>query len=114
MKAVLTSTISNGNAFHAFYKSETCTEKELSNANVNMLCDVLEKENLPVMPIFVTTNLTQKDLDKISFVINQLKKTKTSDGKIFCQSMQALDLLRKENFAETHAEIAKAMGYVLN
>jgi hypothetical protein len=36
-----------------------------------------------------------------------------SDGKKFVQYMQNLDKLRKQNFLNSHKEIAIAMGYVL-
>jgi len=36
----------------------------------------------------------------------------TSDGVDFCQKIKQTDEYRKQNFAESHVEIAKAMGYV--
>ena len=36
---------------------------------------------------------------------------KGSDGKRFLFEMQRTDAYRKQNFADTHPEIAKAMGY---
>jgi hypothetical protein len=62
----------------------------------------------------INTSLDKKDSDKLMFVINQIKQSKTSDGKLFCKKMKELDVLRKENFANTHTEIANAMGYMLN
>ena len=35
----------------------------------------------------------------------------TSDGTKFVREMKRLDARRNENFATTHPEIAKAMGY---
>lgn len=62
----------------------------------------------------INASLDKKDSDKLIFVINQIKQSKTSDGKLFCKKMKELDALRKENFANTHTEIANAMGYMLN
>jgi MoaA/NifB/PqqE/SkfB family radical SAM enzyme len=52
----------------------------------------------------------QRDLD---IIMNLLKKIQPSDGKEFCSNMKLLDNTRQENFAETHYEIAQAMGYML-
>ena len=46
---------------------------------------------------------------------NLLKKyilnSKGSDGREFLEKMQRTDAYRKQNFKDTHLEIAKAMGY---
>lgn len=48
------------------------------------------------------------EIDKIKqFIING----SSTDGVEFVTKMKELDRLRRENFAETHTEIAKAMGY---
>lgn len=44
-------------------------------------------------------------------LVQTLESTPPSDGKLFCKTIQWFDSVRKENFAETHPEIAQAMGY---
>lgn len=50
----------------------------------------------------------RKEIDKI---ISFIKNGPTSDGKKFVREMKKMDSVRKENFLQTHTEIAKAMGY---
>lgn len=57
--------------------------------------------------------LASEDMEKIQSVIRLIEKSSGSDGKIFAQEMQNVDLIRKENFSEHHKDIANAMGYVL-
>lgn len=51
------------------------------------------------------------DQKNLNFIINEIMQAPTSDGKEFCEYMQTKDQLRKENFGDTHVEIAQAMGY---
>jgi len=44
-------------------------------------------------------------------VINFIKNGPGSDGKTFLKKMQQTDQYRKQNFMDTHTEIAKVMGY---
>jgi MoaA/NifB/PqqE/SkfB family radical SAM enzyme len=48
------------------------------------------------------------EIDKI---ITFIENGPTSDGKKFVKDMKSMDSVRKENFALTHPEIARAMGY---
>ena len=54
---------------------------------------------------------TTKYSQEIDNVINFIKNGKGSDGKEFLRQMQQTDSYRKQNFMDTHLEIAKAMGY---
>jgi MoaA/NifB/PqqE/SkfB family radical SAM enzyme len=54
---------------------------------------------------------TTKYSQEIDNVINFIKNGKGSDGKEFLRQMQQTDSYRKQNFMDTHSEIAKAMGY---
>jgi radical SAM protein with 4Fe4S-binding SPASM domain len=47
-------------------------------------------------------------------ILEHINQTPDSDGKKFVELTRHFDTLRKENFADTHPEIAKAMGYVYN
>lgn len=49
----------------------------------------------------------------ITSIKNKLNQSSTSNGKEFIKMMTDLDRVRKQNFAEHHYEIAKAMGYVV-
>lgn len=48
---------------------------------------------------------------EIRNVINFIKNGSGSDGKSFLQKMQQTDHYRRQNFVDTHPEIARAMGY---
>lgn len=47
-------------------------------------------------------------------VVNFLKKMPASDGSTFIEKIKSIDIIREENFANSHQEIAEAMGYVYN
>jgi MoaA/NifB/PqqE/SkfB family radical SAM enzyme len=53
-----------------------------------------------------------KYLSEIDSVIKFIEAGSGSDGKTFLERMQRTDAYRKQNFMDTHPEIAKAMGYV--
>jgi MoaA/NifB/PqqE/SkfB family radical SAM enzyme len=50
----------------------------------------------------------QQEIDN---VINFIELGQGSDGKEFLRQMKQTDSYRKQNFADTHPEIARAMGY---
>lgn len=50
----------------------------------------------------------QQEIDR---VIQFIENGPGSDGRDFCRQMQQTDTYRKQNFMDTHPEIAKAMGY---
>jgi MoaA/NifB/PqqE/SkfB family radical SAM enzyme len=52
-----------------------------------------------------------QEIQKILKIIDQIPD---SDGKLFCESVKWFDSVRNENFANSHPEIATAMGYVYN
>jgi MoaA/NifB/PqqE/SkfB family radical SAM enzyme len=47
----------------------------------------------------------------IEKTLDAIKKTKSSDGSLFVESMKKYDQIRKEKFFKTHNEISIAMGY---
>lgn len=49
--------------------------------------------------------------NEVQGIIRFIENGAGSDGTAFCQYMQRTDANRQENFADTHAVIAKAMGY---
>lgn len=57
---------------------------------------------------FWTTDKYQQEIDN---VIKFIENGPGSDGREFCENMQRTDAYRKQNFMDTHPEIAKAMGY---
>ncbi len=57
---------------------------------------------------FWTSKFYQKEIDNI---IKFIELGSGSDGKEFLEKMQRTDAYRKQNFKDTHPEIAMAMGY---
>lgn len=55
--------------------------------------------------------LPSRDKQTLQYVIQTIKESTTSDGKEFVLNMKIKDRVRNENFADTHNEIANAMGY---
>jgi hypothetical protein len=49
--------------------------------------------------------------EEIDNVIKFIDNGTGSDGQEFLFKMQRTDAYRKQNFMDTHSEIAKAMGY---
>ena len=47
-------------------------------------------------------------------MVTTIKSTPASDGRLFREKIKWFDSVRQENFADSHPEIAKAMGYVYN
>jgi hypothetical protein len=58
---------------------------------------------------FWTTAKYQEEIDN---VIKFIENGPGSDGAEFLRQMQRTDAYRKQNFIDTHPEIAGAMGYV--
>ena len=58
--------------------------------------------------VFWTSQFYQKEIDSI---INFIELGPGSDGQEFMFKMQRTDAHRKQNFTDTHPEIARAMGY---
>jgi sulfatase maturation enzyme AslB (radical SAM superfamily) len=58
--------------------------------------------------VFWTSQFYQKEIDNI---IKFIELGTGSNGTEFLEKMQRTDAYRKENFALTHPEIARAMGY---
>ena len=57
---------------------------------------------------FWTTRQHQREIDN---VIKFIEQGSGSDGSEFLEKMQRTDAYRKQNFKDTHPEIARAMGY---
>jgi MoaA/NifB/PqqE/SkfB family radical SAM enzyme len=58
--------------------------------------------------VFWSKNAYQREIDR---VIKFIEQGAGSDGSEFLEKMQRTDAYRKQNFLDTHAEIARAMGY---
>ncbi len=54
---------------------------------------------------------TEEHHQEIENVIKFIENGAGSDGQIFLNNMKRTDAYRKQNFMDTHPEIAKAMGY---
>ena len=57
---------------------------------------------------FWTTDRYQQEIDNI---IRFIENGPGSDGAEFLRKMKQTDAYRKQNFMDTHPEIARAMGY---
>jgi MoaA/NifB/PqqE/SkfB family radical SAM enzyme len=64
-----------------------------------------------VMDHLESGNFTDQHRIEIDKIIDFMRTAKSTSGKRFQEKMKHLDQIRGENFAETHPEIAKAMGY---
>jgi hypothetical protein len=72
----------------------------MTPAAIELVCDRLSQ----VLP----TSRFYRDFQQLITVI----RTGTgSDGQEFCETIRRGDVYRKQNFADHHPEIAKAMGY---
>lgn len=58
--------------------------------------------------VFWTSNFYQQEIDNI---IKFIENGPGSNGREFLTKMQRTDTYRKQNFLDTHPEIARAMGY---
>ena len=64
-----------------------------------------------VLDKLINADIEPDDKNKLAGIIKIIESSGISDGKEFCSATKQLDLLRNENFMQTHTEIAKAMGY---
>jgi sulfatase maturation enzyme AslB (radical SAM superfamily) len=62
---------------------------------------------------FANSEFNNFDLQKLNYVIKRVENSATSNGQKFCEYIRSKDKIRGENFANSHPEIAQAMGYVL-
>lgn len=110
------------NIQNVFYLEDVCkwiAEQSFNMVYVNMLHDPLHMSIAYMTPTaqeLVINKLQTIEVDprlrhEIQGVINFIKQGPGSDGEKFCRFMMRTDFLRKENFADTHREIAEAMGY---
>lgn len=98
---------------------EWINQSGIDHYNFKMLSypDYLSIENITqaakklILTKLTNANVSQADQQHLDFIIGEVAQASTSDGREFCQYMKQKDKLRKENFGETHAEIAQAMGY---
>lgn len=105
----------------------------MSIFDIDQVLDWANKHNFPVFVSHVTSpshfslsNLTREAKDlilnkyqnsnwpEIQHILKSINDHPDSDGRAFCEETLWYDSVRKENFAESHPEIAKAMGYVYN
>jgi MoaA/NifB/PqqE/SkfB family radical SAM enzyme len=76
--------------------------------SITQLTNVAQKL---VLNKLINCQLDAKDKQTLQHVIKTIKNSAGSDGKEFIAYMKSKDHLRNENFADTHTEIAIAMGY---
>jgi hypothetical protein len=66
-----------------------------------------------VLERLINANLSPIDQQRLEYIINLVKLSRTSSGDEFCRFIRSKDQIRQESFLNTHKEIAEAMGYVL-
>jgi sulfatase maturation enzyme AslB (radical SAM superfamily) len=100
---------------------------------INELFQWADKLSLPVHPLYVTDpigfDLKHLTADAKELIINKfqnhqwpemknilayIKSVPDSNGREFVKLCKHFDDLRNQNFADSHTEVAKAMGYVYN
>lgn len=92
--------------FDSIYFNMMHSPDHLSIAN--MTAEAKELVLTKLKTVFWTSKFYQQEVDNI---IKFIENGTVSDGKEFLFKMQRTDAYRKENFMDTHPEIAKAMGY---
>jgi len=70
-----------------------------------------EAKNLVIKKLQTTHWKSSKFSDEIKKIIKFIENGPGSDGTEFLQRMKLADAYRKQNFKDTHPEIATAMGY---
>ena len=83
----------------------------LSHPEYLSIKNITQSAKKLILTKLTNTNVSPVDQQHLNFIIGEVMQAPTSDGQKFCQYMKQKDQLRKENFGETHAEIAQAMGY---
>jgi hypothetical protein len=68
----------------------------------------LDKKTNKLKTTFWKSDKHQQEIDN---VIKFIELGTGSDGQEFLEKMQQTDTYRKQNFKDTHPEIAQAMGY---
>lgn len=110
------------NIQNVYYLEDICKWIAVQNFNmvyINMLHDPLHMSIAYMTPAardLVVDHLRCIEVDprlkhEVEGVIRFIEQGPGSDGEKFCRFMKRTDHARNENFAETHKEIAEAMGY---
>lgn len=110
------------NIQNVYYLPEICewiSEQTFDHVYFNMLHDpwhmcisrMTSKAQQLVLDKFASTAILPKYRAEILRVAQFIRNGQGSDGQEFLRKMQITDQYRTQNFANTHAEIAKAMGY---
>jgi MoaA/NifB/PqqE/SkfB family radical SAM enzyme len=106
----------------------------ISIMNIYYINEVLEWAEKHKFPIFVNYVVTPAEFELESLtasakeiilqkfqnydwpemknILKKIQSINTSDGKKFIETTKWFDQIRQENFADSHPEIAKAMGYI--
>jgi MoaA/NifB/PqqE/SkfB family radical SAM enzyme len=113
-------TINIQNVYYINELLEWAEEKEFGSIYFNMLHSpdrmsiqymTPEAKELVLNKLKSTFWTTDKYQQEIDNVIRFIENGQGSNGVEFCRQMKQTDAYRKQNFMDTHTEIAKAMGY---
>jgi MoaA/NifB/PqqE/SkfB family radical SAM enzyme len=107
---------------NVYYLEELCSwldQQELDYVNLALvhfpeymsIGEMTQEAKDLVIPRLHSGKFSHKHRKEIDKIINFINTADSTDGSEFCKKMKDIDLIRNENFAETHPEIAKAMNY---
>ncbi len=91
--------------FNAYYLNYVDGPSYYSIINLTQQARVLVLDKLR------NANFKDSDKEKLDGIIDIIENSTPGDGVEFCRTTRRFDLLRNQNFAQTHTDIAKAMGY---
>lgn len=82
-----------------------------SPEHMSIRCLTLKAKELVLNKLKTTFWNTKEHHREIENIIKFIENGAGSDGQVFLNKMRRTDAYRKQNFMDTHPEIAKAMGY---
>jgi MoaA/NifB/PqqE/SkfB family radical SAM enzyme len=89
----------------SFYINYVLYPKYLSITNLTTQAQDLVIDRL------TSTEFTVKEKSEVTAIIEVIKNSFGADGTEFIKEMKRFDQIRNQDFAKTHTDIAKAMGY---
>lgn len=107
---------------NVYYLEELCSwldQQDLDHVNLGLvhfpnhlsIGAMTEEAKDLVVKRLTLGNFSERHRGEINKIINFINNGWNSDGASFRSYMKQIDLIRNENFAETHPEIARAMNY---
>jgi MoaA/NifB/PqqE/SkfB family radical SAM enzyme len=122
-KLITTQLCTTMNVQNVYYLPEICdwtATQHFDHIYFNMLHDpwymnisrMTPEANSLVINRLITATFSTKHKAEALRIVKFIENGEGSDGTEFLQKMKQTDAYREQSFADTHPEIAKAMGYV--